>query len=159
MNKVFNSTFLASATKSFCWFFFLFVLHVVIFYCAHNQFFGLCKDSQLSLRNLIPETFDYVLKFIVTIPIWYLIFRKFKTNRCILDCAFTFYFATFILVWKAIFFTSFHLDFNHLRGSSQAWDIYIPGLFYCIQFGVLHAYEYYKTNEENKIQSALQKQL
>jgi hypothetical protein len=29
-------------------------------------------------------------------------------------------------------------------------------LFYCIQFGVLHAYEYYKTNEEQqKIQSAL----
>jgi hypothetical protein len=43
-----------------------------------------------------------------------------------------------------------HLDFNHLRGSSQTWDIYIPGLFYCIQFGVLHAYEYYKTNEEQQ---------
>jgi hypothetical protein len=65
------------------------------------------KTLQLSLRNLIPETFDYVLKFIVTIPIWYLIFRKFKTNRCILDCAFTFYFATFYIGFGKPFFTSF----------------------------------------------------
>jgi sensor histidine kinase YesM len=62
-----------------------------------------------------------------------------------------------LLYWfgKPFYFVLESLD-NHLRGSSQAWDIYIPGLFYCIQFGVLHAYEYYKTNEEQqKIQSAL----
>jgi hypothetical protein len=51
------------------------------------------------------------------------------------------------------------LDYNHLRGSSQVGYLH-TGLFYCIQFGVLHAYEYYKTNEEQqKIQSALRKQL
>jgi hypothetical protein len=100
-----------------------------------------------------------MFKFIVTIPIWYLIFRKFKTNRCILDCAFTFYFATLYWFGKPFLLRFRIFCYNHLRGSSQVGYLH-TGLFYCIQFGVLHAYEYYKTNEEQqKIQSALRKQL
>ena len=43
------------------------------------------------------------------------------------------------------------LGFGHLRGSSQIWDIYIPSLIYLIQFGILHAYEYYKENQRKLI--------
>ena len=39
------------------------------------------------------------------------------------------------------------LGWGHLEGSSQAWDLYIPSLFYLIQFGILHAYEHYKDNQ------------
>jgi hypothetical protein len=66
--------------------------------------FQIMQETPNLVCNLIPETFDYVLKFIVTIPIWYLIFRKFKTNRCILIVHSHFYFATFYGFGKPFFY-------------------------------------------------------
>ena len=33
---------------------------------------------------------------------------------------------------------------GHLQGSGQWWDIYIPALFYILQFGIFHAWHYYQ---------------
>ena len=156
----FNSTFFGIRYKVILLVFLFYLFFMLSYFIALTTSFSdyAKEDSQLSLRNLIPETFDYVLKFIVTIPIWYLIFRKFKNKSLYFRlCIHIFTLPLFILVWKAIFyFVLESFGYNHLRGSSQAWDIYIAGLFYCIQFGVLHAYEYYKNNEEQqKIQSEL----
>lgn len=116
------------------------------------------EEAVYSYRNLIFQSVDYALKFIFTLPIWYLIFRFFKNRP--LKFRLLIHLLTmpvFILVWQKTYYfilESFHL--SHLTGSSQAWDIYIPGLFYCIQFGVLHAYEYYNDNlKQQKIQSQL----
>jgi hypothetical protein len=65
--KFFN-TLLASATKSFCWFFCFICSSCYILLRSQPVFRIMQRRPQLSLRNLIPETFDYVLKFIVTIP-------------------------------------------------------------------------------------------
>ena len=48
------------------------------------------------------------------------------------------------------------LDWFHLTSYGQIWDIYIPAMFYFIQFGILHAYEYYHDNQQNlKLKAAL----
>ena len=39
------------------------------------------------------------------------------------------------------------LEWGHLMGTGQVWDLYIPALFYFIQFGVFHAYEHYRENQ------------
>ena len=116
------------------------------------------EDSPFTLHNLAPQFFDYLLKFIVTIPIWYLIFKKFKSKSLFFRlCLHLVTLPLFIIIWKSIFYYFLEcIGYNHLSGSGQAWDIYIPGLFYCIQFGILHAYEYYENNQEQQIiQSAL----
>lgn len=116
------------------------------------------EDSPFTLHNLAPQFFDYLLKFIVTIPIWYFIFKQFKSKSLFFRlCLHLITLPLFIIIWKSIFYSILeYFGYNHLSGSSQAWDIYIPGLFYCIQFGVLHAYEYYENNQEQQIiQSAL----
>ena len=34
-----------------------------------------------------------------------------------------------------------------MEGNGQVWDIYIPALFYLIQFAIFHAYEHYVINQ------------
>jgi two-component system, LytTR family, sensor kinase len=109
-------------------------------------------------KKLIPEFIDYGLKFLITMPIWYLIFRKFKNKA--LSLRLSIHILTlplFVLVWQRLFYFILEsFGYNHLSGYGQAWDIYIPGLFYFIQFGVLHAFEYYNENlKQQKIQLQL----
>jgi hypothetical protein len=77
MNTSFSALFCIRYKVILLVLFYLFFM-LSYFIALTTSFSDYARDSQLSLRNLIPETFDYVLKFIVTIPIWYLIFRKFK---------------------------------------------------------------------------------
>lgn len=116
------------------------------------------KDDVLSFHNFRPQIVDYVLKFVFTIPIWYLIFKALKHKS--LKFRLLIHVVTlplFIFIWqKSHYFVLDFIGIKHLNGFFQAWDIYIPGLFYFIQFGVLHAYEYYNDNlEQQKIQSQL----
>jgi two-component system, LytTR family, sensor kinase len=117
------------------------------------------QDKYLfSFKKLIPEFIDYCLKFLITVPIWYLIFKK-CSHKSLSFRLFIHLFTLpiFVLLWQRIFYFILEsFGYGHLSGYGQAWDIYIPGLFYFIQFGVLHAYEYYKDNQEQqKIQSEL----
>jgi LytS/YehU family sensor histidine kinase len=43
------------------------------------------------------------------------------------------------------------LGWSFLRGSGQAWDIYIPSVVYILQFAIFHLYDYYLQNEKQKI--------
>lgn len=136
-----------------------YVFFMLSYYFALTlSFSDYSKDEILSYRNFRPQMLDYFLKFLFTIPIWFLIFRiyrhkplKFRLLIHILALP------IFVLVWKKTYYVILeHFGLSHLSGSSQTWDIYIPGLFYCIQFGVLHAFEYYNDNlEQQKIQSQL----
>ena len=137
-----------------------YLFFMLSYYLALSYSFSDFKNDEpvYSYRNFIFQSVDYFLKFIVTIPIWFLIFKFFKKKtlwfRLLLHAVTM---PIFIVVWQQMYYyiiESFH--YSHLSGSSQAWDIYIPGLFYCIQFGVLHAFEYYNDNlEQQKIQSQL----
>lgn len=137
--------------------FYLFFMVSYYFALAISQL-DYSKDEIFSFRNFRPQIVDYILKFMFTVPIWLLIFRflRYKSLKFRLIIH-IFTLPIFILVWqKSHYFVLELLDIKHLNGYLQAWDIYIPGLFYCIQFGVLHAFEYYTDNlEQQKIQSEL----
>lgn len=108
--------------------------------------------SLLSFDGFGDQAFDYAFKLLLTIPTWWLVFRAVKnwklSNRLALHLLLL---PTFVLVWQRIFYAfTEYFDYGHLQGSGQVWDIYIPSLFYALQFGIFHAYEYYIDNQ-NKL--------
>ncbi len=137
-----------------------YLFFMLSYYFALSYSFSDFKENEpvYSYRNFVFQSVDYFLKFLVTLPIWFLIFKFFKNKNLKFRLLLHFLMLPiFIIIWQQAYYfilESFH--YSHLTGSAQAWDIYIPGLFYCIQFGVLHAYEYYNDNlEQQKIQSQL----
>ena len=101
---------------------------------------------------------DYLIKLLLTIPIWWFIFRKLKhwplkyrVPVHLLGLP------IFVVLFQQLYYlVSEQLGFYHLGSYGQVWDIYIPGLFYCIQFGIFHTYQYYHENQRNiKAQAVL----
>lgn len=89
---------------------------------------------------------DYFLKLLFTIPIWWFFFRKidsFPIWKKILLHLLALPF--FIFLWINTYYAMCDLfGFGHLYGRGMVWDIYIPALFYIVQFGLFHVYDYYK---------------
>ena len=93
---------------------------------------------------------QYSIFFLFTIPIWWLLFWKLKgksiwlrlsMHLVLLPC--------FVFLSKYVYYSvSESIGWVHLRGSSQVWDIYIPSLFYQIQFAIFHVYEYHRENQK-----------
>mgnify|MGYP001792479054 FL=1 len=92
---------------------------------------------------------QYSIFFAFTIPIWWFIFKYSKHSkiweRLILHIIFLpiFIFAS----QKAYYIICEMLGWFHLSGPGAVWDLYIPALFYLIQFGIFHAYEHYLENQ------------
>lgn len=90
---------------------------------------------------------DYPLKALFTIPVWYLTFRVFNhwslERKLLLNLA-------LMPVWvKGWQWTHYWILDNvtgtlHLEGPGEWWDVYIPGLFYVLQFGIFHAWDNYE---------------
>lgn len=96
---------------------------------------------------------DYILKFLMTIPVWFLIFRVLKkwshSKKIILHLLLIPFLVVF---WQQLYYLICEsIGFFHLFGAARAWDIYIPALFFVLQFGILHAYHYHIENK-NKIE-------
>lgn len=129
------------------------VLLTYLIFCIIYAFTLAINESAYSkepfitiLNQYIPnQIIDYSLKFIITIPLWYFYFRVIGHWSILKKIGF--HICTmliFVFGWQQTFyFVTEALGRGHLRGSSQVWDIYIPALFYIIQFGVFHAFEYY----------------
>lgn len=89
---------------------------------------------------------DYSLKGILTIPIWYFIFvflkqksLPFRLKVHLITCP------LYVFLWFQLFrFFAVPLELFYLKGTGKVWDIYIPTLFYFLQFGFFHAYEYWQ---------------
>ena len=107
---------------------------------------------ELLSKYAISQAFDYSLKFLLTIPLCYLYFRLIKHWHLALKIGLhIFTLIAFVLTWKKLFYMTMEfLGRGHLRGSSEVWDIYIPALFYIIQFSIFHAFEYYYQLQEQK---------
>ncbi|MEO1032283.1 MAG: histidine kinase [Bacteroidota bacterium] len=93
---------------------------------------------------------DYIIKAILTYPIWWLLIRKFRkwtyTKKIISHLVIL---PLFVVVWQQLYYFACELvGFGHLRGPASAWDIYIPALFYALQFGIIHSYNYYIENQQ-----------
>jgi signal transduction histidine kinase len=115
---------------------------------------GFKKPNQpfLSLIDFGIQLGSYLIKLLLTIPIWWLIFRKFNywklQNRLLLHLI-----TLPLFVSSRLFIYYTILDYYsvpRLRGVGQVWDVYIPALFYILQFGIFHAYQYYHENQKKQ---------
>lgn len=105
--------------------------------------------------------FQYPLKALFTLPIWYLIFRVLRdwslTAKISLNLLLM---PVYVKGWQQThYFILDTLDLGRLRGAGEWWDIYIPGLFYVLQFGIFHAYEYYTNLQRTRLDKARAEQL
>ncbi|TYA92300.1 sensor histidine kinase [Seonamhaeicola marinus] len=95
---------------------------------------------------------DYILKAILTYPIWWFLFKKlkyWKTYKKVL--LHIILLPTFVVVWQQLYYVVCDLfEWGHLRGVARVWDIYIPALFYTLQFGIFHAYNYYLEDQRKR---------
>ena len=96
-----------------------------------------------SYRYIYGSGLDYLLKGILTIPVWWTVFRKMRNKR-----TWKKYAIHIILcpIWVFLWINSYYaicdlIGYGHLGGSGIGWDIYIPILFYVIQFGLFHLYD------------------
>lgn len=110
--------------------------------------------SLFSLRKFIDTVgIDYILKAILTYPIWWLLIKKLKhwkyTQKILLHIVLL---PMFVIIWQQLYYYVCDLaGFGHLQGAARAWDIYIPALFYALQFGIIHSYNYYLENQQKLI--------
>lgn len=142
------------------------ILYVGIFYIGFSLLYNITLKfntygwDTVVLEQLInPYTFvrtsglQYLLFFLASLPVWYLIFVRFRNSRLrrrLSIHAFTL--PVFVVGTQQLYYLiSDSLDWPHLISRAQVWDLYIPALFYLIQFGVLHAYEYYREHQRKLI--------
>ncbi len=96
---------------------------------------------------------QYLLFLLTTIPIWWFVFVKYKQvsiGKRLLIHIITL--PLFVYGNQQLYYYLSELwDYGHLGGAGQVWDLYIPTLFYCIQFGFFHAYEYFRENQRKLI--------
>ncbi len=110
---------------------------------------------------------DYLLKAGLTLPLWWLIFHKLKYWP--LDKKLWIHLVglpLWTITWQhSYYFISDTFQLGRLRGPGSWWDIYIPGLFYILQFGIFHVYDFYVrlkeqyNLEENLRHAALKSEL
>ncbi|MDX1908237.1 MAG: histidine kinase [Bacteroidia bacterium] len=103
---------------------------------------------------------DYSLKLLLTSGIWWLVFRVVPLLplpgllllHLGLGTAFTY-------GWRALHYRICEaLGLFHMVESGQVWDVYIPFLFYALQFGVFHIYRaYHRLQAQQAREAALQK--
>ena len=103
-------------------------------------------------RYFKNQVIDYSIKFILTIPIWFLYFRIIQqwqiTKKIVLHLLTL---LVFVAIWQQLFyFITDQLGTGHLQGVAQIWDIYIPTFVYIIQFSIFHAFEYYSEVQKQK---------
>lgn len=131
-------------------FYLFFALSYYVTLWINRQGFKSENDPLFSIRSFLDSGgLDYFLKLLLTIPIWWLLFRKLRhwkiKNRLLLHIIFL---PLFVYGWQQTYYAiSDSLGWGHLRGIFAIWDIYIPGLFYVLQFGILHAYNYFRENQ------------
>jgi two-component system LytT family sensor kinase len=113
------------------------------------------QDPYFNLMNFLNRGgLDYFLKLILTLPIcwlmFYLLVETKLATRLLIHCLTL---PLFVLIWqKSYYWITEWFGMRHLTSTGQVWDLYIPALFYILQFGVLHAYVYFLQNQE-KLQS------
>ena len=136
------------------------VILAYVFFCLIYTFtisineISYSKESFIAIlpRYFKNQVVNYTIKFILTMPIWFLYFRVIQqwkiTSKIALHILTM---IAFVVIWQRLFyFITEKLGFGHLRGTSQVWDIYIPALIYIIQFGIFHAFEYYSEVQKQK---------
>jgi two-component system LytT family sensor kinase len=105
----------------------------------------------------LPRVFlDYGTKLLLTAPFWYLLFVRLRhqplARRVLLHVVLL---PLFIIIWQVSYYAiSDAVGMGRLRDSGQIWDTYIGSLFYLVQFGIFHAYAYYRDLQQQRVREA-----
>lgn len=95
---------------------------------------------------------DYLLKLALSLPVWWLLFRKMRQvtlYKRLLVHGITL--PLFVFTWQKLYYLITEwLGMFHLEDLGKVWDTYITTLFYILAFGVLHAYTYFQENEKKQ---------
>ncbi|HAS43123.1 MAG TPA: sensor histidine kinase [Microscillaceae bacterium] len=99
---------------------------------------------------------NHFLKALITIPLWWLFFHRLaivpiwkKMSLHLLGLP------LFTLVWVWVYYLICdRYGIHRLQGSRIVWDYYITVLFYIVQFGNFHLYEYYKKLQQQQLIAA-----
>lgn len=108
------------------------------------------------IREIPRILLDYGLKLLITAPVWYLLFKQLRHHSLIRRVlSHVVLLPLFILVWQGVYYLiSDTIGIGRLRGDGSIWDTYIGSLFYLVQFGIFHAYAYYRDYQRQRIQEA-----
>lgn len=138
---------------------------VFCFYFIFCTMYWLANSLQTEFKfNMWKEAIvDYILKGLLTIPIWYLFFVVLKNKNLsfrlkihLITCP------LYVFLWFNIYrIVAEYFGLFTLKGTGKVWDIYIPTLFYFLQFGFFHAYESWQnfqiqTIKEQELKQAAQ---
>ncbi|MBT8275380.1 MAG: histidine kinase, partial [Bacteroidia bacterium] len=127
---------------------FAFLYHLTLWLNREGQ---LDPDDPLFSFNSFMDSggLQYLLFFLLTIPVWFIIFRIFRSWELVYRLlVHLITLPLFVIIAQKLFYTTSEwLGYGHLQGSGQVWDIYIPALLYVLQFGIFHAYEYFIENQ------------
>ncbi len=131
----------------------LFLLYLVF---GWAYFMAIYTTSNGNLGFWDNAVLDYFLKAVFTLPIWWLIFRKLTDwkiwHKILLHIILL---PLFVVGWQQTYYAICDLiGWGHLGWPYSWWDIYIPGLFYTLQFGAFHMYEYYQKLQQQLILEA-----
>lgn len=155
--RIFNITLLEYLLVGLLYLFFAICYHLTLW--LNRSIDGRDMTYLFNLEEFFASSgLGYLIELLLTIPVWWLIFRKLSNWPLLYRLpvhlltlpAFAFSFR------EIYYFTAESLGYKHLQGTGQVWDIFIPAMFYLLQFGIFHAYRYYHDNQRNlKLKAAL----
>ncbi len=137
------------------YFFFAYVYYITLYF---NRYDGTGSLSELfhPIYIMRQSGLQYFTILLFSLPVWWLIFRRLKNlslqKRALIHLAILPFWI--ITCQQVYYFLAESIGWFHLDGSGSVWDLYIPALFYVLQFGLLHSYEYYHTSQRHLKQKA-----
>jgi hypothetical protein len=128
----------------------------IVAFIGFHFFLGLLYSATLWLTFSQPQTVgvavNHLFKIILTAPLWWLFFKKlrhwpfYKKVLLHIPCS-----VLYVAVWLGIFYqVSDYFGIGRLQGAGIWWDVYIPLLIYLMQFGIFHAYNFWKETERQQ---------
>jgi two-component system, LytTR family, sensor kinase len=124
------------------YFFFAFQYWLAIWYTSDGR-------DNIWRESLIDY---FLLKLLLTLPLWWLFFIYWKNKSLLFKMLMHLITGP---VWVFCWFHGYRIvqDLRgafYMKGDAIWWDVYIPGLLYCLQFAIFHVYDFYLQNEKQK---------
>lgn len=129
--------------------FFAWVYHITLY--LNQSGFQKPDFGMFNLREFATHAgMQYGIMLLLSVMVWLVVFRLLSKRalwiRLVVNLAVL---VPWVLAQQSLYyFACEKLDVWHLQGSGQIWDMYIPGLFFLLQFGLIHAYTYFLSNQK-----------
>ena len=127
---------------------------IVVFYLIMALFYYITLSLDIGrYPSYWAIVFNFGLKALITLPFWWLFFSTLATlsifQKTLLHLITL---PIFIVIWLYAYYWLCDLyGIFRSRDSRMVWDVYITALFYIIQFGNFHLYDYYKKLQEQQL--------